>query len=54
MSDQLGSLISEFEDYYRDGVNANKNLIVRAFADRDFEAVNPLMEKNDKLQRSGF
>ena len=54
MSDQLGSLISDFEDYYRDGVNANKNLIVRAFADRDFEAVNPLMEKNDKLQRSGF
>ena len=54
MSEQLGSLIAEFEDYYRDGVNANKNAIVSAFAARDFEAVNPLMQKNDKLQRSGF
>ena len=54
MSDQLGALITEFEEHYRDGVNANKNLIVTAFAERDFEAVNPLMEKNDKLQRSGF
>ena len=54
MSDQLGALITDFEEHYRDGVNANKNRIVTAFAERDFEAVNPLMEKNDKLQRSGF
>lgn len=43
MQDQLEALIAEFQNYYRDRVNDNKNDIVRAFADRDFEVINPLM-----------
>ena len=43
MQDQLEALIAEFQNYYRDRVNDNKNDIVRAFADRDLEVINPLM-----------
>ena len=54
MTEQLDSLITEFQNFFKDRVNDNKNEIVRAFADRNFDVINPLMQKNEKLHQSGF
>ena len=54
MSDQLDALIVEFQNHYKDTVHDNKNSIVDAFTNRDFEVINPLMEKIERIKNSGF
>ena len=49
MSEQLDALIVEFQNHYRDTVHDYKNNIVDAFTNRDFEVINPLMQKIDKI-----
>ena len=54
MSEQLDALIVEFQNHYKDTVHDHKNSIVDAFTNRDFEVINPLMQKIKKIQDSGF
>ena len=54
MNDALDELISQQKDFYRDKINENKNLIVQSFLQRDFEKIQPTMEKNEHLSKSGF
>lgn len=54
MNQNLEDLIQEYKDFYRDKINDNKNNIVTSFLHRDFDQINPLMKKNEKLTSSGF
>ena len=54
MNEALDELISQYKDFYRDKINENKNTIVHSFLTRDFEKIQPTMEKNDHLSKSGF
>lgn len=49
MSQNLDELIQEYKDFYRDKINENKNNIVTSFLQKDFDAIRPLMLKNEKL-----
>lgn len=54
MSQNLEDLVQEYKDFYRDKINDNKNNIVTSFLNKNFDEIKPLMDKNEKLQQSGF
>ena len=54
MNGYLEELLFEYKDFYRDKVNSNKNKIVTAFLQKDFEIIWPKMKENETISRLGF
>ena len=54
MINELETMITNQQTFFKDRINDNKNEIVRAFASRNFDVIHPLTKKNDRLSVSGF
>ena len=54
LGQNMEELVQEYQDFFKDKVNENKNGIVTSLLSRDFEKISPLMQKNEKLAQSGF
>jgi len=54
MINELETMITNQQTFFKDRINDNKNEIVRAFASRTFEVISPLTKKNNRLGMSGF
>ena len=50
----LAELVENYTDYYRDKVNDNKNRIVKAFHNRDFDIIYPTLLANEKVINAPF
>ena len=50
----LEEILSEYKDFYPNKVIYNKNDIVTAFRQRDFETIWPKMQENEKISKVGF
>jgi hypothetical protein len=42
-------MVSQFQDFFKDKVNDNKNKIVTSFLQRDFENIHVLQARNEEL-----
>jgi hypothetical protein len=48
----LSELTENYSDYYRDIVHKNKNEIVNNFKTRNFDAIHPLIYKNELIEKA--
>jgi hypothetical protein len=47
--DDLDELVENYEDYYRDRSEKNKNKVTTAFFERNFDIIHPTLQINDKV-----
>ena len=52
--EDLAELVENYEDYYRDRAEENKNKMTKAFFARDFDVILPTIEINEKVMSAPF